>query len=619
MNWWRRLGLWPRMAFVLTVGFLILLGAFAALGEYALRGSAQETRHEYLVIARMAAAQLDARISQTRADLDQASETLARSPAPDAQQTLAQDAHRLGTLDLALVFVDPAGHIVAAVPASTTTLDAGASTSVAQATLGRVQVVSGPFRDHQTGHPAVAISTPVVRGDGARIGVLVAVLALDSPEMLQPLQEAVQVGHTGHAGLIDQQGRVLVSTLGLPFLSGGEHPPFFKEVMAARKDEVKTVPFVLQHVAGESPGESHLMAAAMLQQVPWGVDVGGDASEAFAPLRHLRWGLAILGTVALVGIWGGSLWGTRLLVAPVHGLMRSAKRIAGGNLTVPLESGDAGGEIGAMAEALEQMRRRLLQTIDSLEELRGTLEARVQQRTEELRKQEAQVRQLLHRVITAQEEERRRIAYELHDEVGQLLTAVRFSMDGLPAASLDADAARQVTRVRELIDQAMGDLRRVISGLRPGVIDQLGLMPALREVAGQLLAPLGIAVAIDGPEGHWLPAEMEVVLFRIAQEAMHNVARHSGATRADLTVARDDGLVTMRIQDNGRGFDTATAGPDTATGGGLGLTGMRERASLLGGWVRIDSAPGQGTTVVVQLPVSEQDDADRTRPAEDTR
>lgn len=602
--------MWPRMALVLSVAFLLLLAAFGALGEYALRGSEQETRNEYLVIARMAAAQLDAQIAETRADVQQASDAIARSPDASATQlTLSQYSRRIGSLSLDLVSVDASGRLLASAPGAGIQPDANLANSIEQAFAGHAAVTSEPFQDAGTGHPVVAMAVPV---DGGQPGsVLVAVVALDSPAMLEPLTQAVQIGHTGHAGLLDPQGRVLVSTFGLPFLSPGEHPSFFQEVMARRQGEVKVVPFVLQHVVGETPGEQHLMAAGMLKEAPWAVDIGGDTSEAFAPARRLRWGLAILGTVALVGIWGGSLWGTRLLVAPVYGVMRSAQRIAGGDLTVPLgvgASAGAGGEIGAMAEALEQMRRRLLQTIESLEDLRATLEARVEDRTEAVRQQEAQIRQLLHRVISAQEEERARIAYELHDEVGQLLTAIRFSMDGLPTETLDAEALGQVARVQELIDRAMGDLRRLIAGLRPGVIDQLGLIPALREVSDQILAPLSIAATIDGPPGLRLPPEVEVVLFRIAQEAMHNVARHSGASRVEVSVVATDDQVTMRVRDDGHGFDAAAARPDASTGEGLGLPGMRERASLLGGRVRIDSATGQGTTVEAQLPLHRVDD-----------
>ena len=590
------------MALALSLGFLLLFGAFSALGEYALRESANETRHQYLVIARLTAADLVARISEAQAQLRQTGEALSATSGGAADQAALDLASRgMDPMLGDLLFVDATGSPVASAPDPIATLDPVVVAFAQRAATGDPAAASDPFADPRTGRPSVALGTRVTR-NGQTAGVLLGILALDSQPILATLSEAVQVGSTGHAGLLDAQGRVLVSTYGLPFLSAGEHPAFFQEAMAARKDEVKTVPFVL-HLAGETTGEQHLMAAAMLRQVPWGVDVGGDASEAFAPSRHLRWGLAFLGTLSLFAFWGGSLWGTRVLVRPVHGLMRSAQRIAGGDLELPLEA-EAGGEIGAMAQALEQMRQRLLQTIQSLEDLRATLEARVDERTSALHEQEARVRRLLHQVITAQEEERARLAFELHDEIGQLLTAVRFSTDALPADS--PDAAQRVARAQELIDEAMNDLRRLISGLRPGVLDQLGLMAALREVADRILAPASIAVAIDGPPAR-LPSEIEVVLFRIAQEAMHNVARHSGATRVEVTVARDDGDVTMRISDNGHGFDASAASSGDAGGRGLGLPGMHERAALLGGTLTVTSAPGGGTTAEVRLPLPSRD------------
>ena len=379
------------------------------------------------------------------------------------QEALVAGSRRIGPQSLDFVFVDPSGKVIASAPGAPPDLDANVVTFVRQTASGTTQAASDPFKDTATGRPAFALAEPVTR-DGKTAGALVGVLALDSEPMLQALSQAVQIGKTGHAGLLDRQGHVLLSTYGLPFMSDGEHPAFFQEAMAARKDAVKTVPFVL-HLPGETTGEQHLMAAAMLQRVPWGVDVGGDASEAFAPSRHLQWGLIIIGSLSLIAIWGGSLWGTRLLVRPVYDLTRSAQRIAGGDLTVPLEAG-AGGEIGAMADSLEKMRLRLLQTIQSLEELRATLEARVDERTEALRQHEAQIRHLLHQVITAQEEERARIAYELHDEVGQLLTAIRLSMDGLQT-SADKEATGRIAKVQDLIDRAMRDLRRLIAACAP--------------------------------------------------------------------------------------------------------------------------------------------------------
>ena len=145
----------------------------------------------------------------------------------------------------------------------------------------------------------------------------------------------------------------------------------------------------------------------------------------------------------------------------------------------------------------------------------------------------------------------------------------------------------------------------MITALRPGVLVQLGLVPALGWVADHTLRPLGLHVTIEaGNLQRRLPDEIETILFRIAQEAMSNVARHSEATLLTVRLAQTEGHVTMTLRDNGHGFDLSaiTAVPEQERG--LGLAGMRERASLAGGQVIVQSEPGQGTTVQVIVPLS---------------
>ncbi|MEK7681978.1 MAG: sensor histidine kinase, partial [Chloroflexota bacterium] len=283
--------------------------------------------------------------------------------------------------------------------------------------------------------------------------------------------------------------------------------------------------------------------------------------------------------------------------------MQAARRIAAGDLQVPLEAAE-GGEIGEMADALEQMRRSLLHNIQELARLSETLETRVKERTEALRRQEALAHRLLRRALAAQEEERRRISYELHDEIGQSLTALRLDLERLARSSTDRAAKERIAQAQEMVGRVVADLRRVIAALHPGVLDQLGLIPALQWVAERTLRPLGVEVAIQGQTEPRLPAETELVLFRVAQEAIHNIARHSGASRVEVTLQRESGSIVMIVHDNGRGFDPTAVVPDPDSGRGLGLAGMQERASLVGGHVRILSAPGEGATVEVHIPLS---------------
>jgi signal transduction histidine kinase len=261
-----------------------------------------------------------------------------------------------------------------------------------------------------------------------------------------------------------------------------------------------------------------------------------------------------------------------------------------------------------MTVALEQMRGQLLSNIDELANWNKTLEARVAQQTEELRQQQALTQQLLRRAITAQEQERAYLAREMHDGLGQMLTAVELSLDrlakSLPAS--DKNAKERLARAQALTGQTLADLRRIIAALRPGVLDQLGLVPALGWLSEHTLRPLDITATLEaqGLPGR-LPGEIETILFRIAQEAINNVARHSQAKHLAVRVEYEGGQVTMTLSDDGQGCDLSALPPPSDYSRRLGLASMQERASLTCGEVTIKSAPGQGTTVQVIVPVAE--------------
>lgn len=228
------------------------------------------------------------------------------------------------------------------------------------------------------------------------------------------------------------------------------------------------------------------------------------------------------------------------------------------------------------------------------------------QEAERNRLRAAERAQFLKRVITAQEDERKRVARELHDETGQKLSAV---IMGLAAAS--DSFTRGVPGGREIIKdtrvvavEALDGIRQLILGLRPSALDDLGLAPALRRIAEELskVSAMRIKVKAGNLDGGLTP-EVEIVLFRILQEAMNNAVRHSGGHRTEVRLSRNGPEVAAVVEDDGTGFNPAAVITSMEDGCGLGLIGMQERASLLGGEVRIDSAPGRGTRLHVRLPI----------------
>jgi PAS domain S-box-containing protein len=224
--------------------------------------------------------------------------------------------------------------------------------------------------------------------------------------------------------------------------------------------------------------------------------------------------------------------------------------------------------------------------------------------TEQRRMQE-NLRYYVSQVLKAQESERLRIARELHDDTAQALTGVSRRLDMLSSSDTDIppEVAERLDELREQTDTILDGVRRFSQDLRPPVLDDLGLLPALKWllIALEEQDGIGANTRILG-EPRRLPRDAELALFRIAQEALNNVRKHSQASAVELTLDFRDGKTAITVADNGNGFDLPPATGDIAASGKLGLIGMQERARLLAGTIDIESGPGEGTKVVVTVP-----------------
>ena len=222
--------------------------------------------------------------------------------------------------------------------------------------------------------------------------------------------------------------------------------------------------------------------------------------------------------------------------------------------------------------------------------------------TRELRESEAQVRDLLRRLVTAQEAERRRFAADLHDLVGQGLSVLGMGFETIRAllpGALPQKAESTIDHMGRLLKETMGSVREVMSDLRPPLLDDYGLFPAIEWHARQLEARTGLRIAVEGKDlGARPPAEVEMALFRIAQEALTNVAKHAMASRARVGLERTPGRLTMIVEDDGRGIAPKAANDPGVSSWGMAV--MRERAAAVGGAVRVDSSRG-GTRVIVEV------------------
>ena len=199
-------------------------------------------------------------------------------------------------------------------------------------------------------------------------------------------------------------------------------------------------------------------------------------------------------------------------------------------------------------------------------------------------------------VLRAQEEERRRLARDLHDEVNQALTAILLRVEAA-SPSAPPDVVDELAEVKRLVNQAMNELLQLARQLRPSALDDHGLFPALATHVRRFAAQTGIEADLrtEGEAAELAP-DQEIAVYRVAQEALANVARHAAASRVEVALDAGGDVLELRVRDDGRGFDT---------GGrrrGLGLDGMAERARLVGGELSVESLPGAGTELVMRVP-----------------
>ena len=208
-------------------------------------------------------------------------------------------------------------------------------------------------------------------------------------------------------------------------------------------------------------------------------------------------------------------------------------------------------------------------------------------------------RDAVRRVVEAQELERRRLARELHDETGQALTSILLGLKPLEEALADHPAHADVAELREHVVNALQDVRRLAVELRPAVLDDFGLEPALERLTDAFAEQTGLRVDFHSALGETrLPGEVETTLYRVVQESLTNIVKHASADSVSVSLSRREAGVAAVIEDDGAGFDQRSVRED-----GVGLLGMRERLALLDGRLEIESRPGAGTTIVAEVPV----------------
>lgn len=444
-----------------------------------------------------------------------------------------------------------------------------------------------------------AVDTPIAAGSEEPIWVVVDLMAYNSDEGVGPAlyggqrvrpEQVLNRDDFSHLEIFGPDGTVVLG------IGADEHPGAVSSHLAEiEKLDLVGEATVTRHLSAE---DDHVMAVVPIADSGFTLVLEQPNDEAIGLPMRLRRQLFLWSGIGFAVALSTAWVTTRSVVKPTAQLTVAARRIAGGDLDSPITVA-AHGEVGTLSESLESMRRQTRAATTALADAKSNLEMRVEERTERLEV-------LLDKLITAQEDERHRIARELHDETAQTIGALTIALDRTRDTLHDqsAETSRHLAQARDIAGQLLAETRRLILDLRPMMLDDMGLTPAIRWYVGTRLQDKGTdaALNVDHPFVR-LPAHIETAVFRIVQEAVNNIAKHSHAQHAEIGLSFPDETARIVISDDGKGFDVQDQLRRQATDGGVGLAGMRERVSLLSGSMEVRSSPASGTVIEVEVPI----------------
>lgn len=557
--------IWLLLPFALTLGLVLVVSAVA---YQQVVGSLIIARDQELATV---AAQ---RVSEKLDNYANILAVLSNDPGlasddPTQHYRVLNDASlQLEPFDAGVYVMDASGRIITAYPdAAQTATPINLDPYFRSVRATRAPAFSDILDQPGTADSLIVVLVPILTGTGDFAGALVGAFGLENRQLGEGILSGLRIGEEGQAYLVDRQGRVIFHPD--PGLSGRDvrARPVVQRVLQGERGAL----------VSEDAGRQSVFGYATVPVSGWGLVTQESFETLIDPIRPY------VGTVLLVlglGLLFGLFWlplGARRITRPIDRLVQAAARLASGREAVHVDGG----------------------TIQELQVLADSFNDMAQQ----IERSRAGQRKYVAMVTRSQEDERRRIARELHDGTVQALVAIGRRLELIAQHSQDAGMVSELAAVRQQVSDAANEVRRFSRELRPLVLEDLGLAAALRYLSNQHTEQYGTPVnlTVHGTL-RGLPADQELVLFRIYQETLTNISKHAQATRVDALLEVDAEGLTMEVVDDGLGFEAEMAPTDLAQRGHFGLMGIQERVQLLGGRLAIESTPGRGTQVSIWLP-----------------
>lgn len=604
-----------KILILITASVLISLASLGLISHYILRHSIQSSFEDHSTMASILGREISYNLeSNIRRLLDVhiSGKMVLDDSDWEPEREALRDAYRYSIFTDGMFIVGPQGDVLLTYPYRPDEMVNSLSVPVIGKALfsGKV-TVSDVYTDSRTMRKSIFVIAPAKDPAGRVIGAVGGRVDPTNYIFSQAISSAGYEYGTV-IEIVDSRGAVIASNKLDRVLTLSDHNKFMGELIA--DGEPTIVRCHRCHVGQdteETPERSDILAFSPLKIAPWGVAVRLPEEVAFRPTNMLIKAFMGIGIVIVASSFFLALVISRRITRPVTQLTHATRMISAGDLSRPVAV-EGSDEVGELARSLEAMRKELERFVGESRDYSSMLETEVRERTDELVLRKQQLDRLLDELIKSQEDERRRIAQELHDDTVQTIAALGMSIEVAATALSEGSLSHEMLmELREKVGGLLDDIGRIIKNLRPPVLDDLGLEAAVQWVIERQISRRGIGYYLDmeGVQSCLFNRQAELWVFRILQEALLNIARHSEATHVSVAMRRKDDGVAIEVIDNGIGFDVEAINELDSDDGlkGVGLLGIRERVAQLKGELKIVSAPGEGAAIYITVPITNVD------------
>jgi signal transduction histidine kinase len=437
-----------------------------------------------------------------------------------------------------------------------------------QARALRTFVFSNIIKEPGTKQDVIVVAVPITDFNDEFAGIIAGRFYVGFQGLGREIQK-LQVGEQGDAYLVDSSGHVIYHPVDYLIGTNFSNRQAVKLLQGGDPEGA---------ITSQEIEKTRVEGYAIVPISGWGLVIGEPLSQVIEPALIALRPVTIVVVIGLVAVAGIVSLGVRRVTDPIQSLVVQTRQVAAGDYDAQVQ----------------------LSRIREIRELGMAFNEMVQQ----IRRYRAGVRQYVADITRTQEEERKRIARELHDDTVQSLIAMGQRIELIKETLDDPDEGRaRLSEVRTMVTGAIASVRQFSRDLRPLTLEDLGLIASMQYLVSQLAHSEGVEVNLNVEgEADGLPADMEVAIYRILQETLNNVRKHAHATHVEVLAQFTPGEVKLTVQDNGQGFEVPEALTDFASDGSFGMMGLQERARLFGGNIFVQSTPKQGTIVQLTIP-----------------